>query len=1728
MDFPFERDPRFPRLPYSDQQQLRLRWASKRLEKNQKFLNLPEEQKLLVLQKVMSLPPVFENQQVGAGIIGAANDPQTAATLLSLQTASRAFSVPRLVWDSVLRLWEKAGSPGGQEFARNARASLSGRDAEKGAAYLQTIVEGSDSLSPIQKMLPKLAGIGGFLGDLAYSFSMTGGNPLGDVLKMFAGFGKGGAARVAALGATAIGRASFTPTTVLADVLGRVGFEAASKLAAKGASGAATMLAKWAIADLAPTVVRAGAQGLTGVLRDNFIMPMLDGRDPNTSVLDIAKTFGTYAGGDTLFWNAVAWGGPFLRLAGRTVKATFSASSKIASGLYRTAANGKRVPLTPDEMRAYEATTIHGDMPEALYGTLSPTVQDHLTAMKERQFFAANPEIAARDPVGKTVLAAGAVGLDVVQVPGKGYRVRHVTDPGVFYEIPSLSKLDSSLVDYLRKRKDLLDLDALRQDPLRGHLVRMMDAEDGIDSALHGMRRPEARADFVDATGRSAISPLEAEAARTFSGAGTRAVADTFTVPIAEPTRKVILSGEKPFALGADAVPLGKGKAPNVFAFARNVAPTEALVAAQDNAAEAIKAGSKEAPEALTAAFLRRAGFDGVNLKDGGFLALYPEKQIKFLDNTINPATGKKGFRAPVSLREENVAVDLVGVLPNEKVAGENKLLALLLKSDKGTVVPERVARASNMILKRLGAKDTRAAATILKDATEITLRETGHGLHVFLPPAMKQMPKALVQKLAEYVEDAGKGAHWRTAKGVTIPKENVPILEKFARNVIETDVRVRDWVARNAPNDEPLRALKKMAVADATPATLKTELAQWGLRVVGGEERLKLLRKGKVIAEGKTAAELLEKSGIELKIPARFMPRVVGLTPDGVEFAAKGTAVHGGPRDIWGLLDNFSDSADTAATQRIFSTAEGDVARHAQGHYVVSMPGYGIRKNFADLKEARAFLSGEWKSWNSLADRLEEAGGVLRHEGGKYVAYLGGTRTEAANLAELGEILRSIPEPAAWPELVGDDIVRYFQPASPTLDFQAFRPKYTDIPPVLEKPNFLAKISMMIKPMDAWITNYAQKIGAREVLRTYGDLQASVRVAMRDTDLMLNIVDDVQHSVGATGKKGLVKATGLFYLLGEANAEKRAAIIEQFGLAEKEFAAEKRLRAILGESATDPSGLFAKFGIDPWKFIYGYMSRVRATTDMDSILHLNQPEVTDRVLERAFGKDAIPKELKFWAEQMRTSEIISFALDTNVFSVMRRYITRGNLKLYAGEAWRTMASHLNDPNVDKVLKWRVGRYMEMLQGGGFTDGEKLMQHFSAAFLASLAKRKHAGIEARAEDVLSSPKTFGALAPDAVMKKIMEAAPGAEKKTAIAAAREMSKVAEAAHHDILRSIYSLSYTAHLGWRPYVAIRNLMQVYQTAGPLVGFTYLQRALNDLAGPRGGDIIDGVRRRGVIHQAPPIVNELATGEAFLAKLSNRALSGIKYSDDVSRAAGYVAGIYKFDDGLKIFKQVTPDNAKAFAEFTGSNLYGPDINSRVLEAAIGGNTDLARHIYANALQERALFLMRREQSPVLFHGVVGKMFGQYGTFAANYIQFVRQTIKYASPAQKAAFAARWIGVSAALAVGLNAIGLRGKDFLPWAPAQFTGGPLFNLSIDLVHSIGNDYQGRQARGELNRMLPIDLNKLIKGKGLEFQAPVGLPGYYQIRTLKQMAEYGSDGDWLKAFYALLSAPIRSE
>jgi hypothetical protein len=93
----------------------------------------------------------------------------------------------------------------------------------------------------------------------------------------------------------------------------------------------------------------------------------------------------------------------------------------------------------------------------------------------------------------------------------------------------------------------------------------------------------------------------------------------------------------------------------------------------------------------------------------------------------------------------------------------------------------------------------------------------------------------------------------------------------------------------------------------------------------------------------------------------------------------------------------------------------------------------------------------------------------------------------------------------------------------------------------------------------------------------------------------------------------------------------------------------------------------------------------------------------------------------------------------------------------------------------------------------------------------------------------------------------------------------------------------------------------------------------------------------------------------------------------------------------------------------------------------------------------------------------------------------------------------------------------------------------MFNVAVNLAKATSfQGYEGRQARAELAAMFPVtlDMKAFIAGaplpEVLQVSLPRTVPGYYQYKQIADTLKYANDGNYLNAFYALTSAPIRMD
>jgi hypothetical protein len=246
-------------------------------------------------------------------------------------------------------------------------------------------------------------------------------------------------------------------------------------------------------------------------------------------------------------------------------------------------------------------------------------------------------------------------------------------------------------------------------------------------------------------------------------------------------------------------------------------------------------------------------------------------------------------------------------------------------------------------------------------------------------------------------------------------------------------------------------------------------------------------------------------------------------------------------------------------------------------------------------------------------------------------------------------------------------------------------------------------------------------------------------------------------------------------------------------------------------------------------------------------------------------------------------------------------------------------------------------------------------------------------------------------------------------------------------------------------------------------------------------------------------------------LGRVTSGALKWYKNSDDITRAIAFKVAWNTWNDGVARLQKGVLKGKKSFLEYTQANLLGDKTADMIWDLLQKGKVEQARNLFGFEVVADTMFLYQRAEGPAMFQGLIGKLFGQYGTYSANYRQNIWKGLKYGTLAQRTAFVARFVGNSAALYGTFKALGIQEKNFLPWTPVGFSGGPLFNAGLTALQATQDNYKGRQARAELKHYLTVFV-----------------PGSYQYRTVEEFLKETEKGNSYRAFLALLDLPLATE
>ena len=528
----------------------------------------------------------------------------------------------------------------------------------------------------------------------------------------------------------------------------------------------------------------------------------------------------------------------------------------------------------------------------------------------------------------------------------------------------------------------------------------------------------------------------------------------------------------------------------------------------------------------------------------------------------------------------------------------------------------------------------------------------------------------------------------------------------------------------------------------------------------------------------------------------------------------------------------------------------------------------------------------------------------------------------------------------------------------------------------------------------------------------------------------------------------------------------------------------------VLGKLNTLTDKYMTRYGVDPSTYVKGYMSHVRkyALSNWDTVGNLSS---ADDLLEQAYkGMDNVPKGLKAFFHNERAESLLNASMESDPEKILNRYVQAGNKELY--------------------LKQPLQDTLDYLKTNGKNLPGDVVAHTLYDMRAMAGHHEIVGM-AQAEDTLEAIHEAFRKIPG-VGKLIKPTVPGTGAK-------------------MFQNFMSMTYLGNVGFRPWLAVRNMLQPYNMLAPRIGLGPVLEAQKQILGPQGREIMLRMRAQGTLSADVPVAANL--GASKMAQITKKSMSMTFVSDDITRGTAALAAENMLDEGIRSWNagkfKGDMQKFKNYTELRAIQAGNPELADQVAQLALSGDPQ-------KVLQAKVLFgqklafetqpdYSRYAQPHVLTNTLPGYVFGRYGTYSVAYRENIYRGWQAAQGfANKSLFAARFIGIGAGISAGLGAMGIEGKDFEPGYGGLFGGGPQFQEGLTAIESFSANAKGSQARAAFEKTFsPLTLNE--KSGEVKLNYPAIIPGSLQAMYAKRAADALARDDFWGAFLAASTVPV---
>ena len=516
-----------------------------------------------------------------------------------------------------------------------------------------------------------------------------------------------------------------------------------------------------------------------------------------------------------------------------------------------------------------------------------------------------------------------------------------------------------------------------------------------------------------------------------------------------------------------------------------------------------------------------------------------------------------------------------------------------------------------------------------------------------------------------------------------------------------------------------------------------------------------------------------------------------------------------------------------------------------------------------------------------------------------------------------------------------------------------------------------------------------------------------------------------------------------------------------------KEFESAKAVRGILEDAAKE-------FGIPIDKMVQDYAPR------------LLKEGVS---WEQAIQKWGLPEEFKWASMEQRTGHLRDHS--ERIFEVTSSYINRGARKRYVGDYLDQFSKEVNGAKMDKASGDLVKGYIETLRSlpSGVQAGAENTGYHVATFLDSLANKgkKVASLGFAKEPIKrhtnESFRLHETKSGSPLLIKTGEA-PGFLDANNFA-------------QNFVNAHLTLTYSGALALRPMTVIRDMYQGLMSV-PFTG-KYTIDAMKKMSPSNFSKAWNEARAAGALLDDIPVAGgELSMQYNMLHDIAKIGTMPNTAAANLARFQTYHGMKARvMDYGIKYLEKteyMTDPKAlakevKKFIDDSGIDFLHETFRKNEALPLLKARdiTSLAERTALEFVRDTQ-FLYRQGNSPWVMRGIVGRLFGQFGTWPAWYIQYCKNLATRGSLKNRAKRIATFTALNATFVkAGEEIFGVDISSWLISNPFQWTSMPVEAWKAATTYAKGDaasDQEKAQADNVLQNQLALHIPGYLGIKGI--------------------------------------------